>query len=1365
MIASVFIAFESWRIFKANERLKYFILAEMRPLLGDTLHIERVHVGFGNIHMYNVSFTVPGQYITTTIKDLRVGYNFLNLLVRGFHPQLISQDVLLVEPEITIGPQALSRSDSAHHNNVSKAAPRFLSAQLKELDLLNYISLKRGRVIFQQNDSTAVTLTHSVQGGIFRQSGDSLFINLIGSFLESQESNMTISGNADLNAGRLTRLDARLTHYDAENGIPFLNKEIVDLRRGVFQGNFHVFQNRDRRTFRLTGEGFLQQGEAELFAGQLNVEQLNAALTLSQDSLRIQSSDMLLNNSPVTVSGTIQNVKTPFVDVHLVSDELALTSFSKVLGPSLQDRLRGQAVVRTHVTGPVHNLSLVNNVWVKRLHIDDFEVQNVQSAFTYRQGRLYIQRANAEILNVAVQMKGQMDTRTPGVPLKGQLFAEINDISALVPLPIDSSLTGSTVLNGDISGTLNEPLIAGQWNTTFTDAQSDTFFLNSSVSVQNKRLRLATTPETEPFRMEALLDFNRSPAGIQVEIEQVEHLSAFFWTLPYEDMLLRQVNGHLSMDGSLHHLNIWGAFERLSGGINEGEFLRFDANLNHHNERVWSNASFVINPQHSRALQGSIEIEKTNERFSLKSFNINGEFSSSWEMDYSDSTITGQAEANRLDLARLTAGMIPSLQGWVDADVSFGGTTNEPTLHGNLRANRLSYNELGPYEIVTDFSYDSTQFNLQDFLLNFNATTLLFAEGNYNTNYDTLDLSVKGAGFDVGTVYRVTGRDTLLTGEALVNLDVSGHLRSPQIQGVLAIQDGKFLNVPFDEMELLLGRQVPITSEPDVPRLWIEKFRLTRFNEFEFLTRGYFPFHQNDSLYLDIDGVGNFLAILSDIENYFRQPESFCTLTGRVRGTPLNPVLQEAHVVIKDASMEFGSVVPPISDVDGELHLNLEDQFVDLTYLRGKMGGKPFNIYNERVQNITSARPLQDIRLPDNSLNFGVLVLETPKKGVPLSFVGLMEPNEYGHLELLGRESDEKFYFAALEEGLTLRGRINLYESEIMYPFYENASGTSPKVKEFLENLHWDLMVVPVKNTRFVRNFPGAIDEVYVDLKLDERYGGLEFSDRLADDTFRINGTVRSTKGMIEYLDMTFRVEHAGVEFDRSSLIPVAYGQARTTVTDSLGISSNILLTLQTVDNTMDKKSVDDIVRQEEGRARFNQIRFKLSSDNPNIGSSEAQIMASLGYSANNFQNSALEAIGYGTDNLILRPLFRPVERELEQAFGFDYVRFSSQLTRNIIQFNLNNNIDLNNRLALLESTKIIVGKYLANRFFIQYTGQLESGVGYRYKEKDLGLHHTVGLEYQINPQLLVELEYDYDSLMLYNRDDKRIVLRHWFPF
>ncbi len=1363
MIATIFISFESWRIFKANERLKYYILAELQPILGNELFIERVHVGFGNIHMHNVSFTVPGQHIRTTIKDFRVGYNFLNLLVRGFHPQYISQDVLLVEPEITITPKAFANRDSLQQKAPS-ASPRFLSDQLKELDMLNYISLKRGRVILEQNDTMSVILTHSLQGGIFRQNEDSLFINLIGSFLESQESNVTITGNADLQRGLLTRLDARLEHYDIANGIPFLNKEKVDVQKGMLRGDFHIFQNLDRQTFRLTGECLLQQAQASLFAGELDVEQMNAQFLISQDSLLIQSSDLLLNQSPVTVRGTISNLNDLRFDVRLESNQLALARFSHVLGESLHNQVAGQAIVRSRIRGPVNNLAIINNIWVKTLLINDLKLQNMRSTFTYQHGRLDIRNATAKTFETEWQLKGVVDLKAPDKDIEASLSGNLADALALFSVGIDSTLQGSVALSSDISGTLKNPLISGNWDIVLSRADNDSFRLGSLFTYSANEFRTLSTPQEHPFQLEAVVNLQTSPAAIQVEAERFEHLLAFLFNVPQEKNVLKQIRGQLSIDGSPYHMNISSVLEKISGGLNEGEFLRLDANLNQHENKIWSNAEFIINPLNENALHGKFDLEKTNEHFLLKSFEINDEFASSLHIHYDEQTIDGSANATNLDIARLTAGLIPSLEGIANGSITLGGELDAPQMNGSLTINNILYHELGPYDIVSRFAYDSTRFNLQKFLLNHNNSTLLLAEGSYATQSNNVDVQLKGAGFDVGSIYSVTGRDTLLTGETLVNLRVSGSPQSPQINGVLAIQNGKILNIPFDEMELLLGQNGRLV-EKKVPRLWIDKFRITRFNEYELLTSGYFPFRQTDSLYFDVDGSGNFFTILKDIDSFFRQPKSHCTVKARVRGTPVNPVLDEAHVIINDASLEFGSVVPPISEVNGEVHLNLVDQFVDLSFLKGKMGGKPFFIYNEHVEKIVSAKPLQDMRLPDNSLNFGVLVLETPKRGVPLSFVGLMEPNEYGHLELLGREEGEKFYFAGLGDGLTLRGRINLYETEIMYPFYEGAGGASSGVKEFLENLTWDLLVVPVKNTRFVRNFPGAIDEVYVNLKLDERYGGLGFSGRLADDSFRINGTVRSTKGFMEYLDMNFRVEQVGVEFDRSSLIPVAYGQARTTVTDSLGISSTILLTLQTVDNTMDKKSVDDIVRQEEGRARFDQIRFKLSSDNPNIGVSEAQIMASLGYSASNFQNSALEAIGYGTDNLILRPIFRPVERELEQTFGFDYVRFSSQFTRNIIQFNLNNNIDLNNRLSLLESTKIIVGKYLANRFFIQYTGQIESGVGYRYKVKDLGLHHTVGLEYQINPQLFVELEYDYDSLMLYNRDDKRVVLRHWFPF
>lgn len=74
-----------------------------------------------------------------------------------------------------------------------------------------------------------------------------------------------------------------------------------------------------------------------------------------------------------------------------------------------------------------------------------------------------------------------------------------------------------------------------------------------------------------------------------------------------------------------------------------------------------------------------------------------------------------------------------------------------------------------------------------------------------------------------------------------------------------------------------------------------------------------------------------------------------------------------------------------------------------------------------------------------------------------------------------------------------------------------------------------------------------------------------------------------------------------------------------------------------------------------------------------------------------------------------------------------------------------------------------MVGKYLADRVFLSYTGQLESNINYRQHGEQLGLKHRLGLEYRINSNLLLEMEYNYNSFLI-EREDKRIFLRHSFP-
>jgi hypothetical protein len=113
---------------------------------------------------------------------------------------------------------------------------------------------------------------------------------------------------------------------------------------------------------------------------------------------------------------------------------------------------------------------------------------------------------------------------------------------------------------------------------------------------------------------------------------------------------------------------------------------------------------------------------------------------------------------------------------------------------------------------------------------------------------------------------------------------------------------------------------------------------------------------------------------------------------------------------------------------------------------------------------------------------------------------------------------------------------------------------------------------------------------------------------------------------------------------------------------------------------------------------------------------------------------------------------------------GLDVVRFSYAITRNFLDANFSNE-QLTSTLSFLRSSRLVLGKYLFGDVYFLYTGELEAGIDYQFRDKGVGLHHIFGLEYRLNPRWLVQVEFDYNTLLETHKDDKKFWLRHAFPF
>ena len=143
----------------------------------------------------------------------------------------------------------------------------------------------------------------------------------------------------------------------------------------------------------------------------------------------------------------------------------------------------------------------------------------------------------------------------------------------------------------------------------------------------------------------------------------------------------------------------------------------------------------------------------------------------------------------------------------------------------------------------------------------------------------------------------------------------------------------------------------------------------------------------------------------------------------------------------------------------------------------------------------------------------------------------------------------------------------------------------------------------------------------------------------------------------------------------------------------------------------------------------------------------------------------AYDALGMRVEDVVIRPLLRPIERGLRSYLGLDMVRFYSMFSRNLFQIQMRSDIGFDPWL-LLRSTRLMVGKYLAPGFLFTYSGQVQSGPIFQYLTHGLGFRHALTLEYTIRPDLFLQMEYTYDSQLLSDRrEDKRVWIRHIFPF
>lgn len=1389
LVIALFIAFTAliiyhgWNLLKVNERIKQYVLIRIKPILGTECQIEKLDMSLGAVHLKN--FKVNNNDFLLQIEDVRIGFRFANLVKNSFSSQRIPHDILFVRPHLTLRKNILkglqkSSPDSSH---IEISSNEFWE-MIKDIDFIKRITISNGKISYIDSiNHSELLLTHDINGWLSSRSEETISARLVGKLFRSKAYNLLMTVDVDLVHKSLDLMEVKVNHYEWKEKIPLIIPDYFDIKHGTIDGIISLAKNKSAENgFEIYGQISINDGAIHIYDERLNFDNINIKTKIQDQSCIIDSAGFFFNGSYVDIAGEIHNFFSPQLDLTLKSDYFDLKKNIENIAPRSRVKVSGYSNIFLHVTNTFKNPAIVGQLSCPAITLNNKKFKQVNTSISLEDSIFKIKEFSGGLDGLELGGQGKIDFSQRqdsiffSVSGAGKLFPE------LVPLPFHSLANDTSQLH--IQGKGNLAQISGIVDFGIKIATNiDTAFqLNGDFNFAKKKLSLHLNSPSHHFSGVGLVFFSGSRPKYQVRLTDFHNL---LYSLPEFKIIKKILNYKTSIVQIQGEQSNWSLTGRYAwdGRMHRTAVMDCRIKSQQHKKQIVASINIYSNRE---KFNSYIHLIKTPDFWEIINFDIDNLFQCNGRIDLrAEKPIEGSIifpDASLSDLGNLIFGNVLSInQGKLCGFIGVSGTLKNLKLSANLDVKRMVLNQIGIYDGALTFQFIDQKLVLNQFNIKRNQQSIFKCNGAYSRDTDQLNFDLIGQDIDLNSlITTVLNKPGILQGKGSSRLKLQGSLNRPKLCGQVNVENGKLGPFSFSHVLFDFGEEQYAGTSPDKVRsdsladegITLKNILITRIGQFEMQGQGIIPYSSQQPMTIELRGKGNSLSILPELTPFFKDTKSDGEWVVNFTGRPNNLTIAGGKLTLSDGYLRLGDVAPEIKNITAKMELE-HDGFLNVKFISGKIRGKPFTFWNLRPDSTLPDTTMQTFAIPEYGLNLGIFAVETSPKGIPLHIPALMAKGEIGQFVFAGKNTREQFYFVGPLEQPKIRGKIQLQNVNFTFPFIKDKSVDTTKtnpVVEVLTHIQWDVTAIAGKDLHYQKEIPSGVDNVYVDLIVDAGVGGLEFNGVISDNSFGVTGNLESSRGYVDYLDLDFQVVKAGVEFDmdvssnsnvefdKSSLLPIIYGEARTTVTDSTGYPYYVYLTLLTTD-----KETGHALK----RGRLGEVVFQLSADNPNLGYTEGELLASLGYSSLNFPKMATDLIGISTDNLLFRPLFRPFERQLERTLGLDIVRFSSRFTRNLIEMNLNDerNFLFDSKLFLLRSTKLMVGKYLAERLFLLYTGQLEAGMNYHYQQEGFGFRHTLGLEYRINSSLLLQMEYDYDSLLLWQKEDKKILLRHSFPF
>jgi hypothetical protein len=1377
-----------FKLLQFDEQLKVYLIKELAAGQSDIVKIEKIEMNLNTIRIKNIDYKSHVTNPSFIIKEILFKYNIISLVTDLNKPYKSIYEVAFVSPEVII--RNIEKNEQFADNIDQDTLKVDIFNTLTNFENIDRINIKNGIIYYEKEKDINIVLAKGLNGWLESINKPLIKFQVEGNIFQSNKNNIDLSCTLNLISKNLSST-VRLKNYDLGGNQLFKDNQIINVNQGFIDSNIEIearqLNSLSFNNITVNGNIVVKDLSGTIYRSKF--EQLNCFVQIENNKLNIHNGEFFHDKANFIFTTEINDVFHPVFKGSIASSELKLESIGRYL--NFESGNGNTIQFSSNYSYSADNFFMNIQLKANHLHFDSNYLNNIYARLVLDKKQLKIQVLNFNFNDYSFVSNGTIDLENSDYKY------HLNTKHKFGEHKFFNRLTNATqFINLDLRGNINNKNLYGNW-AYYIRNQKDSLFYTDGV------IHLLDGIFTFSMRNSSEKDFNFS-----IQVSDIFKNPAinygYIENLPVQNFTDNEWVGNNIKKYQLEGILV-GPLNNMKAEISfyirdkkDDRFILTSQmnNIFHSDKSIRGEISYKdfkslcrinLGPDYLRAsiisgkfLRGSVNIEllkddKINANFYLDRFPINKFFA--------DSIMGRNAELN--------------------GKIKVSGSVDNPRISAQINGDKFILNDIGYYKLNFDLTASKSDVTVDSISIGLNNYPIINGDMKIDLNTKNIYACSRGENIDLDYIWRTfSEKSNFIKGKSDYNILIKGSLSSPEIIAEIDIKDGNLDNIPFDKLTMRLKDSLRTNTDFfdfENHSIYISDCELIRSGQYHLDGNGSFPIYQNGQIDFDLHFDGDILSLLPKWEGFFIEGASFSTIDLKLTGTLKSPQIIKGIAQIDRGELLLKSVVKQVKNISGRIELEEGTNQINFYHFSAEVNGNPLVI--NTVRNITTSdgKKLKHWYFPDLDLDFGILALNTPKKGIECRIEGLMVDNKRGYISLCGKTVNENFYFAGPVSHPNAYGMVTLSDSRITFPFLGESGSKPNKVIEFLKSIEWNVLARASQDLCYSRMIPAILGEVDTELYLDPESPGLEFTGILNKGNFVPFGELYSSRGRINYLDLNFRIENFSVVFNRHDILPEVYGRAWTMVRDIMNTSSIYYPNLNdesaaspengSMSRTiyLELYAIDPETKQEVRRARWEDFRFRLVSvgRDPEMGETQEEILAALGYSVNNIGQKetatqmATKVGGAVTENYLIRPILRPIERTLEKYLGFDYVRFNSAIARNLFYTSLvpkesegdilNNNLQqkfYTPYLPLIQSSEVTVGKYLTKDLYFSYTGQLINVVD-ELNNPEFNINHSFGLEYRFFRNLLLELEYDRQkySLLPYREQDFKIRLRHSFMF